>query len=133
MTKTSPPIGTVVKEALRGERSHAREPLLVLSNMQDECRVVIVWDPAAKGHKYIDALDDTGAAFLVVMPLTMIELHKHILAHIATAIERDVYCPGGGFVTFKGDTAEVHGASQDFGPGDHRTASKRLTSLWRTR
>jgi hypothetical protein len=91
--------------------------------------VCVMWNPEAKGHKYIAALTPEQS-FIVAMPLTFIELHKNILKIVQDAISNpDAYCPGGGFLQLEQGTLTTYSASQDFGAWDHELADKAFSSI----
>ena len=95
----------------------------------DDYHVCVMWNPEAKGHKYIAALSPEQS-FIVAMPLTFIELHKNILKIIQDATsDPDVYCPGGGFLQLETGKLSAYSASQDFGAWDHDLADKAFGNI----
>ncbi len=101
---------------------YADHQLKLLAGKVQEHAALIIYDPRAHAHKYIFAIG-SEQDFVCAMPLTLIELHKEILAllkYISGAEE--LYCPGGGYLDYKAGKLLIHGASTDFGPGDHELA-----------
>lgn len=92
--------------------------------------VLLLWDTAAVGHKYV-SIEDSFNHYLVALPLSLIELHKEIVELLTQLTGHDkLECSGGGYLKFENERLIAYGSSQAFGDFNHAIAQQAFQSAF---